>query len=105
MKAQFTKGHQKMGGRKKGTPNKKKVLKVADVLAEKGINPVEKILEQLPYLDPKDQVKAWLELQSYTEAKPREVEVDPPEADDEDAVKKATTAELLSIVRKSKEDA
>lgn len=70
-------------GRKKGTPNKKRAVRIADYLAEKEINPAEKILELIPSLSPREQVDAWLELQSYVEAKPkpRDDDADPPDSD------------------------
>lgn len=63
-------------GRKKGSLNRKTIARVADVLAEKDINPTEKILEliQKGHLEPRDEVKAWLELLSYTQAKPKPTE-------------------------------
>jgi hypothetical protein len=59
-------------GRKKGTPNKKKLLRVDELLAEKNINPVEKALELMPELAPHQQIKVWMELASYCFPKPRE---------------------------------
>jgi hypothetical protein len=59
-------------GRKKGTPNKATLLKVEEVLAQKGINPVEEILALIPDLPPVAQAKTWLELLQYTQAKKRE---------------------------------
>ena len=40
----FAKGHQKLGGRKKGTPNKKTALKVDMILSELGINPIQELI-------------------------------------------------------------
>jgi hypothetical protein len=42
------------------------------LLAEKNINPIEEILKLLPTLEPRDQVKTWLDIQSYVQAKPRD---------------------------------
>ena len=41
----FVKGHQKLGGRKKGTPNKKTALKVDEILSELDINPIGKLID------------------------------------------------------------
>jgi len=41
----FEKGHEKSGGRKKGTPNKKTLIKADDLLIELNINPIQKLIE------------------------------------------------------------
>lgn len=96
-------------GRKKGTPNKKKLVKAADVLAEKDINPVQKILE---IIEEKDQAKAlspyvkaqlWLDLLSYCQAKPKETEPDgDPDGGDQDDFDEIPTDNILEIYRKAK---
>lgn len=63
-------------GRKKGSKNKKRLIKAAELLAERDINPVEKILNIIPGLDPKDQARAWLDLLSYCQAKPTQNDAD-----------------------------
>jgi hypothetical protein len=66
------------------------------VLADKGISPVEEILKLLPELRPTDQVKTWLELLSYCAAKPKG------HADDDDEARKLSAmsdGELLQLVR------
>lgn len=86
-------------GRKKGSKNKKKIARVSDVLTEKDINPAEKILELIPFLDEKDAIEAWFDLLSYCQSKPKQVEeeeIDPDEGmedlpDDE--------GELLKLVK------
>lgn len=66
------------GGRKKGTPNKKRIPKVADYLAERDINPAQEILRLLKDDDFKnplriqDKINAWLDLLSYCQGKPRD---------------------------------
>lgn len=52
-------------GRKKGAKNKKKVMRVEDVLVEKGVNPVEEILKTLPDLKPAERVETLLKLIPY----------------------------------------
>ena len=61
-------------GRPKGSPNRVRVSKIREVLAENGINPAEKILELMHYLEPSDQLKAWCFLAGYCEPKPSEVD-------------------------------
>ena len=41
----YEKGHTKMGGRQKGTPNKKTLIKADDLLLELDINPIQKLIE------------------------------------------------------------
>ena len=41
----FAEGHTKIGGRKKGTPNKITLIKADDLLLELGINPIQKLIE------------------------------------------------------------
>ena len=41
----FEQGHSKIGGRKKGTPNKVTLMKADDLLLELGINPIQKLIE------------------------------------------------------------
>lgn len=93
--SQFQKGNP---GRRPGSKNKKKIVKVADLLAEKEINPVEKILELMPSLDPQDQVKSWLDLLSYCQAKPRAEELSDFDEDLED-FDEVSNADLIKLVR------
>ena len=41
----FEEGHQKTGGRKKGTPNKITLIKADDLLLELNVNPIQKLIE------------------------------------------------------------
>ena len=41
----FEKGHSKIGGREKGTPNKKTLIRVEDLLIDLSINPIQKLIE------------------------------------------------------------
>ena len=41
----FEKGHEKIGGRQKGSLNKKTLLKAADLLLNLEINPIQKLIE------------------------------------------------------------
>lgn len=67
-------------GRKKGVTNKPKPLeKTLQVLTNKALNPVEEILKLIPAMPPRDQYLAWVELQSWIEAKPK-AHTEPPSA-------------------------
>jgi hypothetical protein len=103
----FIKGTKKIpgSGRKKGSKNKKTIARVADKLADKSLDPTEEILKIIPTLEPKDQVNAWLDLLSYTQPKPKEIEV-PEEIADEDffgELRDVSEAKLIEIAtRKEK---
>lgn len=74
-------------GRKKGSQNIKKIAKVADLLAERDINPVQEILNILDDPEAKlfdsDRIRAWFDLLSYCQAKPKAIEVDDGDDDDD----------------------
>lgn len=103
----FEKGMQKPAnsGRKKGTPNKKKLVRVSDLLADKEINPAGEILKLINTgtLEPKDELKAWSELLSYCQPKPRDEGPDDDGNDDDpDDGEEIPTADLISFVRRAK---
>jgi len=41
----FEEGHSKIGGRKKGAPNKITLIRADDLLLKLGINPIQKLIE------------------------------------------------------------
>lgn len=41
----FEAGHKKLGGRRRGTPNKKTLVKADELLLELGINPIQRLVE------------------------------------------------------------
>jgi hypothetical protein len=41
----FETGHQKIGGRQKGTPNKNTIIKADELLLQLDINPIQKLIE------------------------------------------------------------
>ena len=41
----FERGHSKIGGREKGTPNKKTLVEADDLLIELNVNPIQKLIE------------------------------------------------------------
>lgn len=98
----------RIAGRQKGTKNKRtemlEKLGADAVLLKKGIKPIEEILKLMPLLEPKDQVRTYLELQSYIQPKPRPVDVTPegPEDTGEDDASRASTDQLLEIINGGK---
>ena len=69
----FEQGHQKLGGRKKGTPNKKTLIKADDLLLKLDINPIEKLIEiagsELASIDQK--INCYKTIAQYTYPKPK----------------------------------
>ena len=67
----FEKGHTKIGGRQKGTPNKKTLIKADDLLLELGVNPIQKLIEiaesDLSSTDQK--INCYKEIAKYTYSK------------------------------------
>lgn len=89
-------------GRKKGSKNKKKLLKVSDVLAEADLQPVQEIIDLLSNGDLKDRdrLDAWFNLLSYCQAKPKEAAED--QMDDEgflESLDGVSNESLLKIVK------
>jgi hypothetical protein len=41
----FEKGHQKIGGRQKGMPNKKTIIKADEILLDLNVNPIQRLIE------------------------------------------------------------
>ncbi len=81
--ALFVKGQKRPenAGRKKGSLNKKTVMKVADYLADNDINPAQEAVNAIKYMtDDKAKFDAWIDLIAYCEAKPKAVEVNETDA-------------------------
>lgn len=91
-------------GRRIGTPNKKSILRVSEVLIAKEVNPTEEILKLIPLLEPEDQLKAWGLLLSYTETKPRENDEDPKEstADVVQQLRDVSDSKLIAVIEHQK---
>lgn len=92
-------------GRKKGSLNKKRLKKVAELLAESGLEPAAEIIKEIAFMDSaKDRAKAWADLLAYCEAKPKAVEIDPNEdsLNPEDFAD-VSTEDLLKLVKGSSE--
>lgn len=94
-------------GRKQGSKNKKRVPEFAEYLANKDINPIEQVLNLIPSLEPVEQVKAWMDLASYCQPKPKEMPTDGDDtADDDDffeQYKNVPDEVFLKIVNEGKE--
>ena len=64
----FEKGHTKMGGRKKGTLNKKTLIKADDLLLKLDINPIQELIgiarSDLTSIDQK--INCYKEIAKYT---------------------------------------
>lgn len=58
-------------GRKPGTPNIKRIPGVEQFLSENEINPISAILKLIPSVTPTDQLKAWFNILSYIQHKPK----------------------------------
>ena len=69
----FKPGHKRLGGRQKGTPNKK-TQALIDILDSLKFDPVRKIYELLPSLDEWQQTQVCLDLISYLYPKRKAVE-------------------------------
>ena len=79
----FEEGHSKIGGRKKGTPNKVTLIKADDLLLELNVNPIQKLIEiaesDEATLD--QRINCYKEIAKYTypRLKLQELWVSPPE--------------------------
>lgn len=72
----FKAGHHKLGGRKKGTPNKKKVLKVDEILSELDVNPIQELvgIAQSDESSIGQKIDCYKEIARYTYPKFKSVE-------------------------------
>jgi len=104
----FQKGNKAGKGRPPGSKNKKKIAKVADFLAENNINPAEQILAILAAKDsngsytlknPKDRADIWLDLLSYCQGKPKEIENDGSDFEDIDDFDDVSNEQLLTLIK------
>jgi hypothetical protein len=79
----FKSGHIKIGGRKKGVPNKRS-LGFLKNLEELGLDPIKIIAENIHQLDPQRKVQASLQLLDFVYPKRKAIDLDierNPEAD------------------------
>ncbi len=103
----FQPGNKAGKGRPPGSKNKKKIAKVADFLASHDINPAEQILAILGAKDsngqytlknPKDRADIWLDLLSYCQGKPKEMEMDFDDEGFED-FDEVSNEQLLTLIK------
>jgi len=77
----FQQGHKKMGGRKRGTKNKKTLLAADELLLELDINPIEKLINIAESDDAsvEQQIRCWQEVAKYTypKLKSQEIYIEP----------------------------
>lgn len=59
-------------GRKPGSPNKRTILKVEDVLALHDLNPTNELLKLIPMMDLEQKVRTLCFLITYSQPKPTE---------------------------------
>ncbi len=77
----FRSGHSKVGGRKRGTKNKKTLLAVDELLLKLDINPIEKLINIAESDDAsvEQQIRCWQEVAKYTypKLKSQELYIEP----------------------------
>lgn len=88
------------GGRKKGTPNKS-TQNLQQFLDAKGEFIPEKIISLLPKLEPRDQIKVYLELMQYLYPKRKALEVGGPNGEPIEMVQR-DAASLEELKEKGK---
>ena len=77
----FQTGHSKVGGRKRGTKNKKTLLAANELLLKLDINPIEKLISIAESGDSsiEQQIRCWQEVAKYTypKLKSQEIYIEP----------------------------
>lgn len=68
------------------------------MLAEKGINPTEKILELIPFMDEVDQAKVWLSLLPYLEPKVTDIDTGNSSEDLSERLKYVSDEQLIKAI-------
>jgi hypothetical protein len=95
-------------GRKKGSKNKKKILRVEEVLLESNFHPIQHILNLLPELTPSEQTATCLKLIKYLQPELKAQEVDPntfnsdSDSEETEATDNLTNADLIALVQSKK---
>ncbi len=92
----FKPGHQKIGGRKKGSVNKTKIIRIADYLSENNINLAKEIYENIQKIsEPSLKHRALLDYYKFVDAPIKEkTEVSSDEEQQEEQ-----SADILSIIK------
>ena len=69
----FEKGHNKLGGRKKGSKNKKTLMAADAILIELNINPIEKLVEIAESSESsiERKIRCWQDVAKYAYPKPK----------------------------------
>ena len=69
----FEQGHEKTGGRMKGTPNKKTLVKANDLLVELNINPIQRLVEiaESAEATTEQKINCYKEIAKYSYSKPK----------------------------------
>lgn len=77
----FENGHEKLGGRQKGTPNKKTLIKADDLLLELDVNPIQRLIEiaesDLTSIDQKINCYKTIAQYTYPKFKSQELRITP----------------------------
>ncbi len=77
----FENGHEKLGGRQKGTPNKKTLIKADDLLLELDVNPIQRLIEiaesDLTSIDQKINCYKTIAQYTYPKFKSQELRIKP----------------------------
>ena len=73
----YEKGQTKMGGRQKGTPNKKTLIKADDLLLKLDINPIQKLIElaESDEATIEHKINCYKEIAKYTYPKHRSQDI------------------------------
>lgn len=77
----FQQGHKKMGGRKKGTKNKKILMSAEEILIKFNINPIERLINIAESTESttEQKIRCWQEVAKYTypKLKAQEIYIEP----------------------------
>jgi len=87
-------------GRKKGSKNKRTLLKAEQLLLEKNIHPIELLIKLLPSLTPSEQARTLLELMKFVQPQLRHFESSFPSSNQSNPLKDSDedTGALLKVV-------
>lgn len=93
----FKPGHSKVGGRKKGTPNKSKIVRIADYLSENNINIAKEIYDNIQKIsEPSLKHRALLDYYKFVDA-PIKEKIQ--ETEEESIQEEETSEDILSLVK------
>lgn len=93
---------QRLGGRAKGTPNKRSGFSVSERLKEMGIDLIGEIIREIELIEePQGKVKCWLQLLEYCDAKRKAIEV--MQTDEDKAREKLAAMHMSELVTLAKQ--